>query len=135
MGMSRQYKFLLVDDSLLDLFIHKKMIAISDMAESITTFNSAEEALQYLIENEQELEESIMLLDLQMPGMNGFEFIDVFSGLSEKIKQKIRIFILSSTVDQSDINRAKENCYVEDMIAKPVDVNLLKIKLAEFSRT
>ncbi len=127
--MSKQYNFLLVDDSLLDLFIHKKMISISNIAESITTFNSAEEALEYLKENESVLQESIMLLDLQMPGMNGFEFIDVFANLSDRIKTSVRIFILSSTVDHGDIKKAKENPYIEDMISKPVDVNFLKTKL------
>ncbi len=127
--MPKQYKFLLVDDSLLDLFIHKKMIAISNIAESITTFNSAEEALEYLQENESIMEESIMLLDLQMPGMNGFKFIEVFATLSEKIQKALRIFILSSTVDQGDIKLAKENPYIEDMISKPVDVSALKVKL------
>ncbi|CAN5510885.1 response regulator [soil metagenome] len=127
--MSKQYNFLLVDDSLLDLFIHKKMISISNIAESITTFNSAEEALEYLKENESVLPESIMLLDLQMPGMNGFEFIDVFANLSDRIKTSVRIFILSSTVDHGDIKKAKENPYIEDMISKPVDVNFLKTKL------
>jgi response regulator RpfG family c-di-GMP phosphodiesterase len=129
MAMPKQYKFLLVDDSLLDLFIHKKMIAISNIAESITTFNSAEEALEYLQENDSNMEESIMLLDLQMPGMNGFKFIEVFATLSDNIKNALRIFILSSTVDQGDIKLAKENPYIEDMISKPVDVNALKIKL------
>ena len=127
--MPKQYNFILVDDSLLDLFIHKKMISISNIAESIITFSSAEDALQHLQENEDELEESIMLLDLQMPGMNGFKFIEVFATLSDKIKRSIRIFILSSTVDQGDIKKAKENPFIEDMISKPVDVNLLKTKL------
>ena len=129
MAMSKQYNFLLVDDSLLDLFIHKKMISISNIAESITTFNSAEEALEYLKENESVLPECIMLLDLQMPGMNGFEFIDVFANLSDRIKNSVRIFILSSTVDHGDIKKAQENPFIEDMISKPVDVNFLKTKL------
>ena len=127
--MPKQYRFILVDDSLLDLFIHKKMISISNLAESIITFNSAEDALQHLQENESELEESIMLLDLQMPNMNGFKFIEVFATLSDHIKRSVRIFILSSTVDQGDIKRARENPFIEDMISKPVDVNLLKTKL------
>lgn len=127
--MPKLYNFLLVDDSLLDLFIHKKMISISNIASSITTFNSAEEALEYLRENESLLVESIMLLDLQMPGMNGFKFIEVFATLSDRVKNALRIFILSSTVDHGDIKLARENPYIEDMISKPVDVNALKIKL------
>lgn len=131
MIMVKQFKFLLVDDSLLDLFIHKKLISISDLAEAITTFNSGEEALEFLIKNQATIEESVMLLDLQMPGMNGFEFIDAFARLDQKLKSKIRIFILSSTVDQGDILKARDNPYIEDMISKPVDVNQLKSKLLE----
>jgi CheY-like chemotaxis protein len=131
MIMVKQFKFLLVDDSLLDLFIHKKLISISDLAEAITSFNSGEEALEFLIKNQATIEESVMLLDLQMPGMNGFEFIDAFARLDQKLKSKIRIFILSSTVDQGDILKARDNPYIEDMISKPVDVNQLKSKLLE----
>lgn len=127
--MLKQYKFLLVDDSLLDLFIHKKLISISNMAESITTLNSGEEAMDFLIANGASLEQSVMLLDLQMPGMNGFEFIDAFARLDDSIKSKVRIFILSSTVDHGDIVKARENVLIEDMISKPVDVNVLKAKL------
>ena len=129
--MVKQYKFLLVDDSLLDLFIHKKLISISDLAESITTFNSGEEAFDYLVKEQFNMEDCVLLLDLQMPGMNGFEFIDLFATLDNSIKKRIRIFILSSTVDNGDIQKAKENPYIEDMISKPVDVNLLKLKLQE----
>ena len=128
MIMVKQFKFLLVDDSLLDLFIHKKLISISDLAESITTFNSGEEALDFLVKNPG-IEECVMLLDLQMPGMNGFQFMDSFSVLEDCVKSKVRIFILSSTVDQGDIIKARENPYIEDIIAKPVDVNHLKSKL------
>lgn len=127
--MPKQYKFLLVDDSLLDLFIHKKLISISDLAESITTFNSGEEALQFLQEKGSDFEDSVMLLDLQMPGMNGFEVVDAIALMSEHIKQKLRIFILSSSVDQGDIDRATNSPYIEEMLPKPVDVSQLKVKL------
>lgn len=130
-GMPQQYKFLLVDDSLLDLFIHKKLISLSGLAESITTFNNAEEALQFLEEQGAALENSIMLLDLQMPGMNGFGFIDEFGKLPESVRVKLRIFILSSTVDEVDIKKARESQFVEEILPKPVDVTKLQIKLAK----
>lgn len=131
--MEKQYRFILVDDSLLDLFIHKKLITVSNLSNSIVTYDSAEDALQYLKANENIIEESIILLDLQMPGMNGFEFVDAYAQLGSSLHSKIRIFILSSTVDQGDILKAQANPYIEDMISKPVDVITLRAKLSRES--
>lgn len=127
--MVSQFNFILIDDSSLDLFFHGRIISINGLASSVKPFNSAEEALQFLIHENESLTDSIILLDLQMPGMNGFEFIDKFHLLPESLKEKIRIYMLSSTIDTRDLEKAKSSPYIIDLLAKPLDVHLLRKRL------
>jgi response regulator RpfG family c-di-GMP phosphodiesterase len=127
--MVSQFNFILIDDSSLDLFFHGKIIAINGLASSVKPFNSAEDALQFLIDENESLSDSVILLDLQMPGMNGFEFIDKFHLLPESLKSKIQIYMLSSTIDTRDVEKAKSSPYIIDLLAKPLDVHLLRKRL------
>ena len=76
--MPAPYHFILIDDSNFDLFIYEKLIVKSGISASIKPFNSARLALEYIIKEESTLPKSVVLLDLQLPGMNGFEFIEQF---------------------------------------------------------
>lgn len=128
--MPNVFDFILIDDSSLDLFFHGRIITISGLANSVQSFNSAHDALEFLQVSEKQIDEnSIILLDLQMPGMNGFEFIDHFHQLPESLKKKIRIYMLSSTIDTRDIEKAKSSKYIIDLLSKPLDIQLLKDKL------
>jgi CheY-like chemotaxis protein len=122
--------FFLIDDSTFDLFIYEKLLIKSGITESVKTFNSAREALKHILGEGNSLPEVIILLDLQMPDMNGFEFIDEFDRLPGFLQDKIRIFMLSSTIDTRDIEKAKASPHIIDLLPKPLEVNFLKKKLA-----
>ena len=122
--------FFLIDDSSFDLFIYEKLLIKSGITSSVKTFNSARDALKHLIGQAENLPDTIILLDLQMPDMNGFEFIDEFGQLPETLRQKIRIFMLSSTIDTRDIEKAKASQYIIDLLPKPLEIPFLKKKLA-----
>lgn len=127
--MKSLLNFFLIDDSAFDLFIYEKLLIKSGITDSVKTFNSARDALKYLLDQEQDFPETIILLDLQMPDMNGFEFIDEFDGLPESLKSKIKIFMLSSTIDTRDIDKARESTYILDLLPKPLEIVHLKKKL------
>lgn len=120
---------ILIDDNAFDLFIYEKLLIKSGISKTVTTFNSARDALKYLELQGSELTKVVILLDLQMPDMNGFEFIEEFAGLSERIKEKIRVFMLSSTIDTGDIAKAKASPDILDLLSKPLEITLLKAKL------
>jgi CheY-like chemotaxis protein len=122
--------FFLIDDSAFDLFIYEKLLIKSGITDSVKTFNSAREALKYLLSQESVLPETIILLDLQMPDMNGFEFIEEFENLPDLLRAKIRIFMLSSTIDTRDIEKAKASPHIIDLLPKPLEVTFLRKKLA-----
>ncbi|KAA0992005.1 response regulator [Dyadobacter aurulentus] len=121
--------FCLIDDSAFDLFIYEKLLIKSGITDSVKTFNSARDALKHLVTEGAGLPETIILLDLQMPDMNGFEFIDEFANLPDYLKDKIRIFMLSSTIDTRDIEKAKASPHIIDLLPKPLEVNFLKSRL------
>lgn len=64
----------------------------------------------------------IILLDIKMPVMDGFEFLSRYDSLSEDIKSGTEIFMLSSTLDATDIKKANENNYVKKLFSKPLPV-------------
>lgn len=121
---------ILIDDSSFDLFIYEKLLIKSGITHSVKTFNSAREALKFLVSKESDLPETVILLDLQMPDMNGFEFIDNFTLVSQSLKNKIKIFMLSSTIDSRDIDKAVSSPYIIDLLPKPLEINQLKKKLS-----
>ena len=129
--MTAQFDFILIDDSAFDLFIYEKLITKSGIGNSVRPFNSAHDALEHLAKEGESLPETVILLDLQMPGMNGFEFIEQYDLLSESVRNKIRIFMLSSTIDTRDIEKDKASVSIIDLLSKPLEVNLLKTILTK----
>jgi len=128
--MSVLFNFLLIDDSAFDLLIYEKLLLKSGISKSVKTFNSAREALKYLLDEGNSLPETIILLDLQMPDMNGFEFIEEYDSLPEFLKEKIRIFMLSSTIDTRDIEKAKASLHIIDLLPKPLEIVNLRLKIS-----
>jgi len=128
--MSALFNFLLIDDSAFDLLIYEKLLLKSGISNSVKTFNSARTALHYLSDEGSSLPETVILLDLQMPDMNGFEFIEEYDLLPDSLKEKIRIFMLSSTIDTRDIEKAKASQHILDLLPKPLEIANLKIKIS-----
>ncbi|MCF2443169.1 response regulator [Dyadobacter sp. CY345] len=129
--MTSQFDFILIDDSAFDLFIYEKLILKSGIGNSVRPFNSAQDALEYLTGQGERLPKTIILLDLQMPGMNGFEFIDQFDMLPETLKSQIRIYMLSSTIDTRDIEKAKASIHILELLSKPLEITTLKAILKD----
>ncbi|MBX7205769.1 MAG: response regulator [Bacteroidia bacterium] len=124
--MVNQFAFVLIDDSDLDIFINEKFLSLSGLASSIRSFTNAESALAYFSNNPKNETETIVLLDLQLAGMSGFDFLDAFCTLDESLRKNIRIFMLSSTADTSDFERVIAHPCLEALLPKPLDIEKLK---------
>ena len=94
----------------------------------VLTFQIPEKGFEF-IENEysKEYVESItiLFLDINMPTWSGWAFLENFEHLASEIKKQIRIYMLSSSVDQKDMERALNNGNVCDYIKKPLNKNKL----------
>ncbi len=119
----------IIDDDKLFVFLTKKTIGITKLDTRITEFGDGEAAINYLkeIAGNAELLPDIIFLDLSMPIMDGWEFLEEYGSLSPKLKKKIKLYIFSSSISPHDIEKAKNISVVTDFIIKP----LLKEKFIE----
>lgn len=120
--LKRPIRVMLIDDNTIDLKINSKIIGITKLFDDIILCQSGEEAIAYFLANEKERERlpHLILLDIQMPEMDGFEFLDNYKLLPEELKDNTRIAMLSSTLDFGDIRRAEANPYVIKLLKKPL---------------
>jgi len=126
------YKFdlvLLVDDNDIDNFINERMITTSGFAKTVIVKNSAQGALDYLksVSEKGESLPKVIFLDLNMPVMDGFAFLQEFEGFSDEIKSYCKIIVLSSSISPDDINRASTNPYVARFLNKPLSEKYLSV--------
>ncbi|SFU45238.1 Response regulator receiver domain-containing protein [Pustulibacterium marinum] len=115
----------IVDDSSIFLFTAEKMISFLNLAEEVITFKNGEEALTYfknLKNNEQQFPD-LTLLDINMPKMNGWEFLEALKELSIKA---LNIYIVSSSVDPTDIEKSNMYDVLNGYLYKPLSPEILR---------
>ncbi|MCW3104960.1 MAG: hypothetical protein JWO09_3400 [Bacteroidetes bacterium] len=120
---------MLVDDSSIDNFVNKKVISRYEFATTVLEFTKARDALKYLLQLNADTEATIpavMFLDLDMPEINGFEFLDAFSLLSEKVRRNMKIVILTSSINPADMEFCSKNKSVLTFLHKPLMKNNLE---------
>jgi two-component SAPR family response regulator len=113
--------FIIVDDSKLDCFIAEKIIKNTGKCRSVRSFLQAQQALEFIRENiPSENDTTVVLVDIQMPTMSGFEFVAAFEQLPVEIMKHYKVFIISSSINENDINRANSYPSVIQFINKPL---------------
>lgn len=130
--MSINYKtvsILLVDDDEINNFISikliKKALVNIDIMACLNGRFAIEELLEIQRKDPSKLPDYI-LLDINMPIMNGWEFLDEYKRLNIDPSGKTKIYIISSSVFSNDINKAKSYNLVKDFISKPLNVEKIK---------
>jgi CheY-like chemotaxis protein len=126
-------KIFCVDDDSITLMLCKKVIERVEFAKEIITAQNGEEAINYfheLAKNKQQEGLSypkLTFLDLNMPVMNGWEFLDVYlqNGYQDIFKEA-KFIVLSSTIDPEDVARTKNYPVVVDFLSKPITKEMLE---------
>jgi CheY-like chemotaxis protein len=119
---------LLIDDSEIDVLVNRRLMEIWRFSENIIIANSGEEGLQFLKTEctSADYAPDLILLNVHLPGMGGYEFIEEFKALPLHIKNKSKIVVLSAVQKQNELNEALQNSFVLTNIEKPLTQHSLK---------
>ncbi|MEP4090217.1 response regulator [Ekhidna sp.] len=116
-------RIVLIDDDATTNYLNKMIIERSELVDEVLTFDSAEEALDYFVRNDRPKDDSLVLLDINMPIMDGWQFLDHCK--SENIPHPSKIVMLTSSINPADKERA-DTKYGVDYKPKPLSVDMIK---------
>ncbi len=126
-------QILCIDDDPITLMLCKKVISKASFSNEIITARNGEEALQYFntikyssIENKSKKHPQLIFLDLNMPIMGGWEFLDHFNSASYEEFHAIKVIVLSSTINPEDLEKTKTYPMVIDFLSKPISITMLE---------
>lgn len=127
-------KIFLIDDDGVSLFLTQRLLILEGFRD-IRAFQSAEEALELLASSSMEEIPDVVLLDLNMPGMSGWEFLDALPPLELKLRGKCSVYILTSSLDVSDTARSQQYSIVSGLIHKPITPEDIKVIAQQVTET
>lgn len=116
---------LLIDDDHEDCFFHQLVINKMEITNSIQVAENGLEALKFLRQEGQVIPE-LIFLDINMPKMNGWEFLEEYKHLDPKQKARITILMLTTSANPADLKRAQEMEDVTGYKTKPLSVAMLQ---------
>lgn len=117
----------IIDDDEMYVNLVKKIIDVKKLSENLIVFKNGQEALEYFTAIFKNISEEafpeIILLDLNMPVMDGWKFLKQFTRIKKNTDVQTTLYIVSSSIDEYEIEKAKSNSLVADYLVKPVELS------------
>ena len=113
----------LIDDDNIYQFTARKILESTGLAKQIQSFYNGKEAIKYLKNQDNCTPENlpdVIFLDINMPVMNGWEFLEEYHTFCGDLAKPIVVYVVSSSIDTQDIKKSKEYTAVTDYIVKPI---------------
>lgn len=125
---------MLVDDNMNDNFFHERVIRKCNAAHTVVIKESGMEALDYLKSSgdPENPHPDLIFLDINMPGMNGWEFLQEFKKLDKKLQCKMIVIMLTTSVNPEDEAMARTYDLLSDFKTKPLTTEMLEDVLNKF---
>jgi CheY-like chemotaxis protein len=126
---ARKHTILLVDDDDALNYLHQRLLDISEFGNPVVTVENGKDALVAFNEMNNSLTNNDLVtifLDINMPIMDGWEFLKELKNIKQNISFKYQIFMLSSSINPDDIEKAGDDSLVTKYIAKPLSLDLLE---------
>jgi CheY-like chemotaxis protein len=125
--MENRNRIMIVDDNPIDRMLTQRVLQTNYVNWDIMVMQSALKALDYLDNHENDINAlpSLIILDLDMPGVNGFGFLERFSHYNETIKNTCKIIVLTATDAENEIEQMQSDPHISKLIAKPLTKNAL----------
>ena len=119
---------LLIDDDKSTNFLHKIIIEETGVSEKVEAVQSGQEALDYLERKKEGVypRPDLIFLDINMPGMNGWEFLEEYEKLDDNIKGEIMIMMLTTSINPDDEEKAKNTKFINGFLNKPLTTEALE---------
>ncbi|HEY1063248.1 MAG TPA: response regulator [Daejeonella sp.] len=126
--MDLKSRVFIIDDDPIHQRIAQIMISKHNLFDEYFSYTDAQKALDFLQENKNNKEAlpDVILLDLNMPVLDGWDFLETFETLIKEFKKNIRVFIVSSSVDEKDLIRSKSYVAVKGFISKPLSPDIIR---------
>ncbi len=126
--MNTPVNICIVDDDDIYQFTVVKTLELLEFEKNIKVFSDGEEALEFLLDNLDKNDElpDVIFLDINMPIMDGYQFMEEYVKIKSRLGKKTVIYMVSSSVDPVDIERAKRISDISDYIIKPIEPGKLK---------
>jgi CheY-like chemotaxis protein len=123
--LQSRVKLLVIDDDEINIFIIRKILDKTGFDVNTVSKNNGQQAIEYIqsIVDDEEKFPDLILVDINMPILNGWEFIEAYEKLS--ITYKVDVYMLSSSVYENDIERAKTYKSIKGFISKPLSIERL----------
>jgi CheY-like chemotaxis protein len=113
----------LIDDDLAINYFHKRLFLKLELGATILPFYNGADALEELLNRNQNFTNKDLIfifLDINMPEMNGWSFLEEYKKHQSIINCEVKIFVLSSSFNPDDLEKAKQNLFVTDYLIKPL---------------